>query len=131
MLSSKPRSGASGTKQRTSGDDYGVGVSQAQLERRLRNVPGFAGVYAADELPDMLPGTTRKTDTRTLIINYGTRASGGTHWVAAKTGAGAWWFDSYGLAPDQDDAILHTRTHFARWLREHARGPYTVNRMDL
>ena len=132
MLTSKPRSGASGTVQRTGRDDYGVGVTQEQLERRLKDVPGFAGVYAADELPDMLPGTARKTDTRTLIVNACTRASGGCHWVAMKTGTGAWFFSSYGLAPDQSDSILKTRTRFARWLSAHSvGGRYKVNRKDL
>ena len=41
------------------------------------------------------------------------------------------YFDSFGLAPDAEDNILHDRTRFGQWLRSHSTGPIRWNEFDF
>lgn len=107
-----------------------VGTTQQQLNEANKNVPGFLGAFAADQLP--------KNPQRpfSLIVNYSKAdsPSGGTHWVAMKFPAysNALYFDSYGKMPDNFDNLLSTDTHFGEYLAKHSyTGYFDYNHIDL
>ena len=94
-------------------------TTAAQIEHRLRRVPAFIGCFAADELNTIpvVPGSS-------CILNYGTRHSGGLHWVACLrlgTAEGLYYDPVGGFGPDEDDRVLGVPpTHFKQFLEEHS-----------
>lgn len=88
----------------------------------------FAGVFASDRLPNKLAKPC------SLIVNYSPADQPGTHWVAMSfpRGRNAQFFSSFGLGPDQADAVLHTRTGFRSYLESHSdTGDWEMNSEDL
>jgi len=86
------------------------------LSQHTATYPGqFLGVFASDELPPItrwVPGTS-------LVVNYDPHNADGSHWcciVWPRWSPFVWWVDSFGLAPDYDDRILHDRTAFRVYL---------------
>ena len=102
-------------------------TSDTQLRSRLRDVPGFVGVFAADKLPaDFRPG-------QTLIANCDNTGMPGSHWIAmARDPSGKpLFFCSYGLPPDKQDPylpIVH-KTYFRDYLARF--GPIQYNNEDF
>ena len=94
-------------------------TTAAQIEHRLRHVPAFLGCYAVDELNaiPVVPGSS-------CILNYGTRHSGGLHWVACLrlgTAEPLYYDPVGGFGPDEDDRVLGVPpTHFKQFLEEHS-----------
>lgn len=91
-----------------------------QTETQLKSVaanlriPRFAGVFASNELPKNPTG-------KCFIANYDPRSKGGSHWVAFDfRRATPYYFDSYGLAPDEADRILRDSTGFRQYLVAHS-----------
>lgn len=105
-----------------------TGSTNVQLQSALADVPHFAGVFAADQLPRSAQRPF------SLIANYSRAGSAGTHWVGMSfpLSGPAQYFDSYGLAPDRADPIIRTHTAFEAYLRMHsANGGYRYNVRDL
>lgn len=76
-----------------------------QIERAMRNVPGFLGVFAIDEAPRTIPINSG------LIINFQTAAQGGDHWVSAvRTPLKIYYSDSFGFPPPSRIAKMLQRT---------------------
>jgi len=102
-------------------------TSATQLKEAAQGAPGFLGVFSSDNLPDRFePGES-------LIANYDAKDRPGSHWVAmerAPDGSGL-YFDSFGLPPDAEDNILHDRTAFGQWLRQHSNGQIRWNEYDF
>ena len=102
-------------------------TSATQLKEAAQGAPGFLGVFSSDNLP------TRFEPGESLIANYDAKDRPGSHWIAMKRvpdGSGL-YFDSFGLAPDAEDNILHDRTTFGKWLQAHSTGPIRWNRFDF
>jgi hypothetical protein len=70
-------------------------ISNFQIEDDMKGVPGFLGVYAHDQVGDVVP---KEGDS--LIMNLDTIHQGGSHWVAMYFGDYAYYFDSFGVPPD-------------------------------
>lgn len=71
-----------------------------ELNNLLKNVKGFKGVFAADELPCSSKWPC------VLVLNTDPASKPGEHWVAifiSKTGVGK-YFDSFGLPPSVEHA---------------------------
>ena len=99
-------------------------TSGEQLNNKLKNVPGFIGVYSSDNLPN--PALFNYS----FIVNYDGEDKPGSHWVGFKSTNGKLkYFDSFGNPPDEDDLILHDKTHFKNWLYERDR-KYEFNQFD-
>lgn len=111
-------------------------TTTAQIEAYAKKyIPDFAGVFAADQLPE----PQNVPSTCSMILNYGNEVGNkihgvthyGFHWVAVlrRQGKYAVWADSMGAPPDGDDAAIGIRrTHFSRWLKRLAPLGVTVNR---
>lgn len=111
-----------------------------QLRSVCEATPGFLGVYAADQLPAFAhdnprsghDGEWRKAPA--LIANYDDAAEPGSHWVAMRFphGEAAEYFDSFGLQPDAEDALLQRQTHFLQYAKKHSgNGHVRSNDRDL
>lgn len=109
-----------------------MGTTNEQLEKRLRGVDGFLGVFASDELPEV---PKPRPGGYSLIANYSPSTDAGTHWIAMlrlnDTTAPAYFFDSYGTAPDADDNILKVKANFAPFIAEHSSRRYQWNDEDF
>lgn len=98
-----------------------------QLETYLlsKNIKGFLGVFASDQLPRNPPiGSS-------LIANYSSSTQPGTHWIAMRNlkTNNAEYFDSYGMEPDDEDLLLSRQTNFKGYLKANSSG--TVHRNDI
>jgi len=74
-------------------------LNNFELEKILKNEPGFRGVFARD----MLPNKIRKYECG--IVNLDTVGGKGTHWVCyfnSPEEKYVEYFDSYGLAPPEE-----------------------------
>lgn len=72
------------------------GTDNFQLQRAMKGVKGFKGVFPIDLLPARLKGGDK------LIINYQTSAQGGSHWIAlCVLGKRAVVFDPFGVKPPE------------------------------
>ncbi len=74
-------------------------MTNFELERILKNEPGFRGVFARD----MLPKQIKKRECG--VINLDTVGGKGTHWVCYFNGPTekyVEYFDSYGLSPPEE-----------------------------
>lgn len=103
-----------------------------ELERKLRHVPGFAGVFASNQLPARLGAS--HTRPFSLIANYDRAGMPGSHWIGMRfpAHAPAEYFDSFGLAPDMADRVVRVGTHFGRYLSRHsATGTFRHNAFDF
>lgn len=99
------------------------GLNGIQLRNKLKNFPGFLGVFPSNGMP--YPMGERWS----FIVNYDPSSKGGSHWIAiTRTHGVVNYFDSMGGSPDGDDSILHDQTHFRQWLQIYPR--YTVNRIQ-
>ena len=117
-------------------------TSTQQLDNYCRNIPGFLGTFAADQLPNASSIKPRPGGS-SLIVNYSPidDPKGGTHWVAFlrlkdANGKKPFYFDSYGVSPDNDDLILNLKTDFRPYLKSCNNGnsngyPYEWNKYDL
>lgn len=75
----------------------GVGLSNLDIEKELRNVSGFHGCFVKDELKFPLKEGS-------YVVNLGSYGHG-THWVAiVKRGKNGevYYYDSYGVLPFQE-----------------------------
>ena len=107
-------------------------TTNVQLERSLRDVKDFVGVFPSNELPARL--SVRHERPFSLIVNYDRRGMPGSHWVGMRFPAKgpSEYFDSFGLQPDEADAIVDVGTHFERYLRKHSdTGTYVRNTFDF
>jgi hypothetical protein len=99
----------------------GRGTFDSELTRRLKDVPNFQGVAAADELPD--PSTMPPDSC--FIANYSDRNMNGTHWVAFmhinNKRRPPEFFDSYGFPPGGENNILDTRAPFKHFMEAAAK----------
>ena len=89
-------------------------TTDSQLRNRMRDVPGFVGVFQADRLPEIFePG-------QTLIANCDNAGMPGSHWIAmARRHDGQpIFFCAYGLGPDKQDPFLPIahKTYFRNYL---------------
>lgn len=91
-------------------------TSSLQLERALRGVPGFLGVFSRDKLPPF----NELTPNSSLIVNNQRSGQAGMHWEAmlnlrdpSKPPA---LFDSFGWG-DQLGNVTNEHTDFNRYLR--------------
>jgi hypothetical protein len=104
----------------------------------------FLGVFASDDLPTNPWDVDNRISSVSLIVNYDTHTEPGSHWCAMRMERlyhhagtlkgesferGAKWFDSYGNAPDFDDAQLDQNTGFAKYMDKHA-GWSTYSEID-
>lgn len=96
-----------------------AGSTEDQLAAWCSKYPWFAGVYAADELPEV----HTLEEGAAIIVNYISRKDAGQkvgHWCAIlHLGSRMMppsFFDSFAFAPDQLDRILEARTHFTPYL---------------
>ena len=118
-------------------------TSTQQLDNYRKNIPGFLGTFAADELPSASSIKPRPGGS-SLIVNYSpiNDPKGGTHWVAFLRLKDAnskkpFYFDSYGVSPDNDDLILNLNTDFRTFLKNCNASrlmdgfPYEWNKYDL
>jgi hypothetical protein len=128
-------------------------TSTDELEAKCKHIAGFAGVFADDELDQLLSKmkasniNSQQTLQRlkrptppqpfSAIVNYSpiNDPRGGTHWVAFGNMLGtgpAQYFDSFGFSPDHDDVILSVGTKFRDFLRKvSATGTIDSNPYDL
>lgn len=112
-----------------------TGLTTSQLERKLADVPHFAGVFAANQLPLVhhLPPHS------SLIANYSPSSSGGSHWVAIGNlnvhGEEPWYFDPFGFNAGDLNSLLHTHASFEAYMKTAARvagvGHYRTNKIEL
>ncbi len=74
----------------------GKALSNIDLENKLDGKPGFAGVFAMDELP------SQQQNGMTMIVNFEPSTMGGSHWVGvAVRPEGCYYYDPFGLkAPE-------------------------------
>lgn len=93
-----------------------------------RHIPGFLGVFASDQLPDI-----SRAGQGCLVANYDPSHMPGSHWIGMcfYDGTG-YYFDSYGFGPDMDDRILRDKTYFGEYLRRFSETqPVVANHIDL
>ena len=113
-------------------------TSDTELMHALRGVPGFAGVFAADEVAQLynLPNNRRFI----LNTNARTEANSVGHWVAMDTGdisRPPQFFDSFGQDVSQIQPLLNQpyNEQWARLLQHYAkrngRASHTYNHFDL
>ena len=90
-----------------------------QLERVMQSdskvAPGFLGVYARDEIKEMIVPDRRPIS---MIVNTDPGSKPGMHWVcmyldSANEGP---YFDSYGRMPSHDDFYSFMSRNGARWV---------------
>jgi len=94
---------------------------------KKKHVRGWLGVFASDELPERVPATPWS-----LVVNYQDHFHPGDHWCSAWGSNGrAYWFSSYGLAPDGADPLLGDVTHFRRWLSRIAQRGWDYNKVQV
>ena len=111
-------------------------TSTQQLADACKDVKNFLGVFAADELPNYIEP---KIGGSSLISNYSPSNDirGGTHWIAMlnlmdSRGLPAYFFDSYGTKPNNDDGILKLGTNFSSYLTKNSfTRKYRYNKFDL
>ena len=106
-----------------------------QLEKYIKNHKhllinkNFLGVFPSDSLPHV------NCKNACLIANYSPQGSTGTHWISMSNlnGTGnAYYFDSYGKAPSEDDYILNVHTTFKDYLKKYSStGQYDYNTFDF
>ena len=101
-------------------------------ETHIKKSQGFIGVFAADRLPK--PDSIKVP--MTCIINYDLAKMPGSHWVAVSVRPSAiYFFDSYGLGPDDPDLLIGHRTRFRVWLSRICKrlglNTYEFNSADL
>ena len=113
------------------------GTSDQEIERSLRAIPNFLGVFSADNLPEDI----NKTDA-CLIVNYSDEndTSGGTHWVALlhlnNRETQPAFFDSYGYRPDDQNSVLHADADFEKYIVRKSKesghnGKYKYNLVNM
>lgn len=110
------------------------GTTNEQLERKCRGVPGFLGVFSADNLPRVVPPDA------SLIANYSNQSEPGTHWIAIlhlnDRSRQPEFFDSFGFPPDGENVILGTTAKFDKYMkymsvRAGAGGKYLYNKLNM
>ncbi|DAC81770.1 TPA_asm: adenain [Monosiga MELD virus 1] len=118
-------------------------ADKAQDNILKRNKVFYGGVFAADELPDVneLKREMRLNGRRgvRIIVNYSDGDERGTHWcgMGLSPQGRPEYFDSYGMGPDADDAILAQQeghpfhTHFRAWLHSLSASPLVWNKTRL
>jgi hypothetical protein len=109
-------------------NDIETPTSTIQLDAwGRRHIPGFLGVFASDQLPDI-----RRVGQGCLVANYDPAHKPGTHWIGMcfYDGTG-YYFDSYGFGPDMDDRLVHDQTHFGEYLRRFSETQPVINAVDL
>lgn len=83
------------------------GLSNLDIEKEMKNVPGFQGCFVKGELEYPLKNGS-------YIVNLGTYAHG-THWVAVvKTPQQVYYYDSYG-----EPAFQSLVDHYPRYESNH------------
>ncbi len=98
--------------------------------KKLLTNRNFLGVFASDELPVV------NSHNACCIVNYSPHnVTDRGHWCAMldlnTPNKSAYWFDSYGFAPDADDATLGDKTHFSDFLiKNSSTGHYDYNKFD-
>ena len=75
-------------------------MNTRQILDLLKNLPGFLGVFASDQIPKIVP----KKDLQCFVVNLDPSWKPGSHWVAAcvrkeKRKNILEIFDSYGIKP--------------------------------
>lgn len=73
-------------------------ITTSEVNQLLRDVSGFLGTFAKDQIPQMKPGSS-------VVVNLHDAYQPGSHWVCSyidKQGTMAYFFDSYGLPPPEN-----------------------------
>jgi hypothetical protein len=103
----------------------------SQITRILRSDPCtqsiFRGVFACDMLPK-----GKFTYPSAFVCNTDPHSKPGQHWVAIyldNDGCGE-YFDSYGLAPDDDILPIYTQKYLKTFLQKHTTS-WTYNTTSL
>ena len=90
----------------------------------------FLGVFSSDHLPKV------NSHNACMIVNYSASdKSNEGHWCTILSlnnpGKNAYWFDSYGKFPDEDDTVLHDQTNFKDYIQKNSStGKYDYNHVD-
>jgi len=72
-------------------------LNNHQIEKIMKGVPNFRGVYSKDTLPD------KPNNKESFIVNLQNFFDGeGTHWVAIYKNKNYEYFDSFGLPPPEE-----------------------------
>ena len=96
---------------------------------KQHQVRGWLGVYSSDELPSAVPPKKRWC----LVTNVEGHKEPGDHWLAiCGNGGRSFFFNSYGIPPDQSAGILgDAHTHFRRWLSQHSPKGWSYSKTAL
>lgn len=112
----------------------GDGTSDFDLKVALHHVPHFVGVFANDTLPPVAELPVGSS----LIANYSSADSGGSHWIAMgnlnRRGSSPWYFDSYGAGPDELAQHFKADSHFLEYMwsaAKRARKAFLINKLAL
>ena len=112
----------------------GDGTSSDEIERALKGVHRFRGVYSSNDMPNPL---TVPADS-CLIANYGKTSQPGTHWIAIlhlnDVSQPPAYFDPFGFSPDDLNQLIHQDAHFKSYMDKAAKrfhGRYATNDFNL
>ena len=88
-------------------------LSNIQIDRIARSIPGYGGCYAKDQIP-------RSAAPRWYIVNMQNHTGGGTHWVLLYNcrPSSVIYFDSYGEVPPTEVQRFMDRTRKRQYINQ-------------